>query len=245
MCKTGQPHRWQWPGQNCTNGTSCPYKSDRAICPCDDLAHNHPIVAARWGWEANGERTPQTAVTGSIIRGAWRCGVCGSWWSWTLPSVPMRLGLLSCSFCVVHSCLYSSCSLMAKGSATCWPQVWACCQLQCFRPPQSGTASCSSCDWTKASIQLVLRLRCFTEQGLMGQCALALGSWPMLPACLISRYPLALQAAKAVADACLWVDNRTNCNQPASAVQVEHKDFWCTGFHVRLYWSCPASCRVL
>ena len=80
ICKTGQPHRWQASIQNCTMGNSCPYNSGRAACPCNDLAHNHPEVAADWDWEANGERTPETVTAGSTIRAAWRCGVCGHRW---------------------------------------------------------------------------------------------------------------------------------------------------------------------
>ena len=81
ICKTGQPHRWQASIQNCTMGNSCPYNSGRAACPCNDLAHNHPGVAADWDWEANGERTPETVTAGSTIRAAWRCGLCGHRWS--------------------------------------------------------------------------------------------------------------------------------------------------------------------
>ena len=77
MCKTGQPHRWQASIQNRTMGNSCPYDSGRAVCPCNNLAHNHPGVAADWDWEANGERTPETVTAGSTFRAAWRCGVCG------------------------------------------------------------------------------------------------------------------------------------------------------------------------
>ena len=99
MCKTGQPHRWQ--ARVCTRsiGTSCPYDSGSAVCPCNDLAHNFPKVAAEWDWEANGKRTPETVTAGSDIKAAWRCGPCGHRWSTRIwhrhmeldaPSVPMR-----------------------------------------------------------------------------------------------------------------------------------------------------------
>ena len=81
MCKTGQAHRWQATVGSRVKGTSCPYKSGRAVCPCNDLAHNHPEVAAEWDWEANGERTPETVTASSTIRAAWRCGLCGHRWS--------------------------------------------------------------------------------------------------------------------------------------------------------------------
>ena len=86
MCKTGQPHRWQAQIQNRSNGRSCPYDSGRAVCPCNDLAHNFPEVAAEWDWEANGERTPEAVAAGSHIKASWRCGVCGHSWSATVLS---------------------------------------------------------------------------------------------------------------------------------------------------------------
>ena len=70
------PHR--------TNGRSCPYDSGKAVCPCNDLAHNHPEVAAEWDWEANGERTTETVTASSNSKAAWRCGICGHRWSATV-----------------------------------------------------------------------------------------------------------------------------------------------------------------
>ena len=84
MCKTGRPHRWQAAVNNRTRGARCPYETGRAVCPCNDLAHNHPEVAAEWDWEANGERTPETVAAGSSIKAAWRCGLCGHRWSATV-----------------------------------------------------------------------------------------------------------------------------------------------------------------
>ena len=77
MCKTGQPHRWQASIQHCTNGSNCPYKAGKAVCPCNDLAHNHSEVAAEWHWEANGKRTQGTVAAVSNSKAAWRCGLCG------------------------------------------------------------------------------------------------------------------------------------------------------------------------
>ena len=51
------------------------------MCPCNDLAHNHPKVAAEWDWETNGERTPGTVSANSNSKAAWRCGLCGHSWS--------------------------------------------------------------------------------------------------------------------------------------------------------------------
>ena len=81
MCKTGQAHRWQATVKHRTRGNRCPYNDGRATCPCNDLAHNHPGVAAEWDWEANGERTPETVTASSSFKAAWRCGLCGHRWS--------------------------------------------------------------------------------------------------------------------------------------------------------------------
>ena len=81
MCKTGQPHRWQAQVSSRSNGHGCPYDIGRAVCPCNDLAHNHPEVAAEWDWEANGERTPEAVTASSNTKAAWRCGHCGHRWS--------------------------------------------------------------------------------------------------------------------------------------------------------------------
>ena len=81
MCKTGQPHRWQAQISNRSNGQGCPYDTTKAVCPCNDLAHNHPEVAEEWDWEANGGRAPETVTAGSSFKAAWRCGICGHSWS--------------------------------------------------------------------------------------------------------------------------------------------------------------------
>ena len=81
MCKTGQPHRWHARIQNRTQGNRCPYEKGRAVCPCNDLAHNHPEVAAEWDWEANLESSPGTVTASSNTKAAWRCGLCGHRWS--------------------------------------------------------------------------------------------------------------------------------------------------------------------
>ena len=86
MCKTGQPHRWQAVVSNRTDGTGCPYNAGRATCPCSDLAHNHPEVAAEWDWDTNGGRTPETVTASCNFKAAWRCGVCGHRWSATVLS---------------------------------------------------------------------------------------------------------------------------------------------------------------
>ena len=97
MCKTGQPHRWQATISNRANGRSCPYNTGRAVCPCNDLAHNHPEVAAEWDWEANGKRTPETVAAFSKWRVAWRCGVCGHSWSATVQKRTKGTGCPQCA----------------------------------------------------------------------------------------------------------------------------------------------------
>ena len=80
MCKTEQSHKWQATVYNRTRGSGCPYDSGRAVCPCNNLAHNHPEVAAEWDWEANGGRTPETVAANSHFKAAWRCRLCGHRW---------------------------------------------------------------------------------------------------------------------------------------------------------------------
>ena len=65
-CKTGQPQRWQAAVKHRTTGTKCPYNTGRAVCPCNNVAHNHPEVAAEWDWDANGERTPETVTAVAV-----------------------------------------------------------------------------------------------------------------------------------------------------------------------------------
>ena len=80
-CKTRQLHKWQATVYNRTRGSGCPYNTGRAVCPCNDLAHNHPVVALEWDWEANGARTPETVTASSTFKAAWRCSLCGHSWS--------------------------------------------------------------------------------------------------------------------------------------------------------------------
>ena len=96
MCRVGQPHRWQATISGRTNGNGCPYDAGRATCPCNNLAHNHPEVAAEWDWEANGGRTPENVTTRNDIKAAWRCGLCGHRWSAT---VAMRTRGTGCPQC--------------------------------------------------------------------------------------------------------------------------------------------------
>ena len=97
MCKTGQPHRWQATVSNRSNGRSCPYNTGKAVCPCNDLAHNYPEVAAEWDWEANVERTPETVSASSNIKAAWRCGLCGHRWSATVSLRTKGTGCPQCA----------------------------------------------------------------------------------------------------------------------------------------------------
>ena len=83
-CKTGQPHRWQATVSNRSQGKGCPHETGKAVCPCNDLAHNHQKVAAEWDWDLNGERTPDTVAATSNTKAAWRCGLCGHRWSATV-----------------------------------------------------------------------------------------------------------------------------------------------------------------
>ena len=81
MCKTGQPHRWQARSSDRTLDSRYPYDAGRATCPCNNLAHNHPGVAAEWDWEVTGERTQETVTASNNVQAAWRCGLCGHRWT--------------------------------------------------------------------------------------------------------------------------------------------------------------------
>ena len=97
MCKTGQPHRWQASILHRTRGTRCPYDAGKAVCPCNNLADNHPEVAAEWDWEANGDRTPETVTASSNSRAVWRCGLCGHSWSATVLQRTHKAGCPQCA----------------------------------------------------------------------------------------------------------------------------------------------------
>ena len=97
MCKTGQPHRWQAVVSNRTGGTGCPYAAGKTVCPCNDLAHNHPEVAAEWDCETNNGRTPETVAARSRFRAAWRCGVCAHRWSATVVNRTYGRGCPQCA----------------------------------------------------------------------------------------------------------------------------------------------------
>ena len=97
LCKTGLPHKWQATIKRRTVGTGCPYKTGKAACPCNDLAHNHPEVAAEWDWEDNGERTPETVTAGSAFMAAWRCGLCGHSWTAAVKSRAQGAGCPQCA----------------------------------------------------------------------------------------------------------------------------------------------------
>ena len=107
-CKTGQPHRWQAQIWSRARGASCPYETGRSVCPCNDLAHNHPKVAAEWDWDANGERTPETVTAGNSFKAAWRCGLCGHRWRAHVYSRTLQEGT-GCPRCGIETrCLHMS-----------------------------------------------------------------------------------------------------------------------------------------
>ena len=80
LCRTEQPHRWQATVQSRTNGSNCPFDSGTAVCPCNDLAHNYPEVAAEWDWEANSPSRPDSLTAFSSRKVVWRCRRCGHKW---------------------------------------------------------------------------------------------------------------------------------------------------------------------
>ena len=98
MCRNREPHKWLARISARTRGAGCPYDVGKAVCPCNDLAHNHPEVAAEWDQEANGARTPETVTANSNTKAVWRCGLCGHRWSARVSNRTHGRGCPECAY---------------------------------------------------------------------------------------------------------------------------------------------------
>ena len=71
-CSAG--HEWQAEIKSRTNGSGCPYCTNRALLrQGNDLATTHPMLAAQWHAERNVGLTPADVVAGSKRRVWWQC----------------------------------------------------------------------------------------------------------------------------------------------------------------------------
>ena len=85
LCQSGQPHRWTARISARTGGTGCPYgKGGQLACPCNDLAHTNPAVAAELDLDPGDPRTGESIRASSLQKVPWRCGVCSHRWHTTV-----------------------------------------------------------------------------------------------------------------------------------------------------------------
>ena len=71
-CTAG--HEWQAEIKSRASGTGCPYCTNRTLLQNkNDLATTHPILAAQWHTERNGDLTPADVIAGSKRRVWWQC----------------------------------------------------------------------------------------------------------------------------------------------------------------------------
>ena len=78
-CPAGQPHIWTAAVQKRTQGTQCPYCSNRRVCLHNCLATVAPDAAQYWNHSKN-EKVPEQVLAGSRTRAEWKCPACNSEW---------------------------------------------------------------------------------------------------------------------------------------------------------------------
>ena len=81
-CPAGQPHVWTTMVHHRTQGTQCPYCSNRLVCLHNSLATVAPDVAQHWNHSKN-EKAPEQVLAGSRFRAEWKCPTCK--WEWQAP----------------------------------------------------------------------------------------------------------------------------------------------------------------
>ena len=79
MCPAGQPHIWTASVQDRTQGTQCPYCSNRRLCLHNSLATVAPDATQYWNHNKN-DRAPEQVLAGSSVRVEWKCPTCK--WEW-------------------------------------------------------------------------------------------------------------------------------------------------------------------
>ncbi len=77
-CNNG--HEWQTDICHRSNGTGCPYCSNRKLLKgYNDLQTTHPNLAKEWNYEKNREITPETVNSGSGKKACWKCDKGHEW----------------------------------------------------------------------------------------------------------------------------------------------------------------------
>ncbi|KAL3144777.1 hypothetical protein ABBQ38_001890 [Trebouxia sp. C0009 RCD-2024] len=82
-CPAGQLHVWTAPVCRRTNGSQCPYCSNKRVCLHNSLATIAPEVAKYWDYSKN-LKTPGQVLAGSKSRAEWKCPACK--YEWTAPT---------------------------------------------------------------------------------------------------------------------------------------------------------------
>ena len=98
ICEKG--HEWQAFVFSRTGGrhASCPYCSNQAVLEgYNDLATTHPVVAAQWHSELNGDLTPGRVTAGSRKKVWWRCSEGHEWQAFVFSRTGGRH--TSCPYC--------------------------------------------------------------------------------------------------------------------------------------------------
>lgn len=95
-CKKG--HSWKAVIASRVGGCSCPVCANRIILPgFNDLATTHPVLAAEWNEEKNGDLTPQRISYGYDKKVWWRCSLGHEWKAPPSTRIRMAAGCPICS----------------------------------------------------------------------------------------------------------------------------------------------------
>lgn len=95
-CKKG--HSWKAVIASRAGGCSCPVCANRIILPgFNDLATTHPVLAAEWNKEKNGDLTPQRISYGYDKKVWWRCSLGHEWKATPISRIRMAAGCPICS----------------------------------------------------------------------------------------------------------------------------------------------------
>ena len=71
QCPHGRPHAWEARVSNRSNGTSCPFCTNKKVCQHNSLANKHPDIAVEFSDSNQGTAHDYTAASGEEV--FWRC----------------------------------------------------------------------------------------------------------------------------------------------------------------------------